>query len=195
MKEQGNKMSGDWLIEVLSEIEESNHSLDFTSLFERLIDVYGLRTVAYLGTGISTDRPDEPYFITTYTDEWVAHYKSQGYVEVDPVIQLGMRRILPIDWKDFAPLNGEVRNLFVEAAAFGLGRQGLSIPVHGRHGDRALFSITSDVSDQEWSDARRRFMRDFQVLAINIHAMALRLHGGWDNKTNLSPVSENAYAG
>ena len=50
-----------------------------------------------------------------------------------------------------------------------LGRQGLSFPIRGAHGEMALFSIHSHLSDDGWSEFRRDYMRDFQLLAYHFH--------------------------
>jgi len=145
------------------------------------------KTVAYLGTGVTSQPRQEPYLAVTYSSEWVERYRAQRYVEIDPVVQVGMRRVLPIDWADFGSANGKVRSFFGEAAEFGLGRKGLSIPIHGRHGARALFSITSDLNDRDCRSLRQHYMRDFQVLALHMHEVILRLEGHETEPPALSP--------
>lgn len=180
-------MADDWLFELFPKFEELNNTADAPRLFDQLLKIYGLKTIAYLGTGISRGKAHEPFVATTYPLDWVVRYRGQSYVDIDPVVQIGLRRMLPIDWRQFSTFDAQVRSLFGEAAEFGLGRQGLSIPVHGRHGDRALFSITSDLSDREWDAVRRRYIRDFQALAVYVHAMVLRLHGEPERVISLSP--------
>lgn len=175
------------LFDILAEIEQENGAPDLRSLFELISDAYGVKSVAYLGTGVGKLSGGEPYVAATYSLDWIERYKTRNYVEVDPVVQFGMRRMLPIDWQDFKTLNDTVRDFFGEATDFGVGRQGLSIPVHGRHGNRALFSITSDLSDRAWRSERQLYMRDFQVLALHIHAMLLRLEGAQIYTASLSP--------
>lgn len=84
-------------------------------------------------------------------------------------------------------LTAEVRSFFDEAAEFGLGRMGLSLPIHGRHCVRAHFSITSDLNDREWRSLRQRYMRDFQVLALHMHEVILLLEGHETEPSSLSP--------
>ena len=98
-----------------------------------------------------------------------------------------MRRMLPIDWDTFDRRDKNVRRLFGEAAEFGLGRRGISLPVHGQHGDRALVSITSDASDRDWRHLRLYYMRDFQMLALHMHQAILRLEGQRMETASLSP--------
>lgn len=166
------------LFELLAEIDEITHAAEVPALLAKLLDIYGLNSVAYLGAGIN-DRPGaDPYLAVTYSDEWVERYKAERFVDVDPAIQTGLRRMLPIDWDEFDRREGRVRRLFGEAGEFGLGRHGISLPVHGRRGDRALVSITSDVLDRDWEHLRLNYMRDFQLLALHMHQAILRLEGG-----------------
>lgn len=181
-------MTGDKFTRLLAEIEEVGNLLNLERLFEQIAKTYGLTTVAYLGAGIGKDEQQrEPYVAATYSLEWIERYKAQRYVEFDPVIQVGMRRILPIDWGDFASPTDRIRNFFGEAKEFGVGRRGLSIPVHGRHGDRALFSVTSNMSDRDWRLQNKHYMRDFHVLAVHVHAVLLDLEGAPIPNVRLSP--------
>ncbi len=51
------------------------------------------------------------------------------------------------------------------------------MPVHGRHGDSGLLSITSDAGERDWQRLRLHYMRDFQVLALHLHEVIPRLDG------------------
>lgn len=180
-------IANDLLFEVLSELEKLASPADLRQLFERLVNAYGLTSVAYLGSGLGETRPKAPYLAVTYSTEWVEHYLTQRFVEIDPTIQVGMRRLLPIDWASFDRSDLAVRRLFGEAQEFGLGKQGLSLPVHGQHRDRALVSITSNLSAREWRQLRPQYMRDFQVLTLHIHEAILRLEGSAPTQARLSP--------
>ena len=59
--------------------------------------------------------------------------------------------------------------------------------VHGRRGDRALFSVTSDLSARDWASAKLLYMRDFQVLATHIHDRVLGIEGHASETASLSP--------
>jgi DNA-binding CsgD family transcriptional regulator len=71
-----------------------------------------------------------------------------------------------------------VKQLFGEAQDFGIGRQGLTFPIRGSDGEVALFSVTSDLNDREWSDTRRTYIRDLQIIAHIIHSKASVLATG-----------------
>lgn len=179
-------MSGlDEVIDALSGVAESDQ---IPSFLRRLAQLYGLKTVAYLGTG-TLDRKApkrEPFFSVTYTNEWVERYRTRGYLGIDPAIQLGLRRLLPIDWDDFGNSDRALRQFFGEAREFGLGRRGISFPVHGCCGDRGLLSVTGDFSDPEWQWARRTMFRHFPIIASHLHDAILRAEGVVRSQPRLS---------
>lgn len=175
------------LFDLLSEIEELADPAAIPSVLANLLDNYGLKSFAYLGTGVSGGPAAVPYLAVTYSHEWVEHYKKERFVEIDPAVQIGMRRMIPIDWNTFDKSDERVHRLFGEATEFGYGRHGLSLPVHGQHGDRALVSITSDASDRDWRNLHHCFMRDFHLLAFHLHEAILRLEGGAEPRLKISP--------
>lgn len=165
------------LFELLEEIDNQADSSKISTILVKLLDIYDLKSVAYLGAGLTDQAERRPYLAVTYSPEWVEHYQTERFVDFDPAIQVGLRRVLPIDWAEFDREDEKVRRLFDEASEFGLGRRGISVPVRGRHGDRALVSVTSDAGERDWHHLRLRYMRDFQLLALHMHQAILRLEG------------------
>lgn len=155
----------------LEEVEQLADAEQIPALLQRVAERYSLKTVAYLGTGTLDRRVPrhEPYIAVTYSPEWVERYRARRYLNIDPAIQIGLRRLLPIDWDEFGKGGGSLRQFFGEAWEFGLGRRGISFPVHGYRGDRALFSVTADFNKREWQWARRTAFRHFPVIAAHLH--------------------------
>lgn len=175
-----------YLPTALDQISLAQDKEELESAVGDIVFQYNLKSVAYLATGFGGFRAT-PYLVVTYSPEWVEHYKRQRYVQIDPVVQMGFRRLLPIEWNEFERPKGDVLKFFGEASEFGLGTQGLTIPVHGRGGDRALFTITSDLSDRDWASAKFEYMRDFQVIAVHLHEKVLQLEGASPPTRALSP--------
>ncbi|QDC02793.1 LuxR family transcriptional regulator [Mesorhizobium sp. 8] len=173
---------------ILSYISEARRPEHVHPLLERVAAEYGMKTVAYLGAGTLTrgGPTREPYIAVTYSADWVNRYRAQGYLRIDPTIQVGLRRILPLDWDEFRERHGHLRQFFGESHEFGLGRQGLSFPVHGYLGDRALFSVTADFSNREWQWTRRTVLRHFPVIASHLHEAVLRTEGVLRGRPHLS---------
>jgi DNA-binding CsgD family transcriptional regulator len=174
--------------ETLADIADVRRADQISDLLARVSAAYGMKTVAYLGTG-TLDRQlprREPYLAVTYSSDWVDHYRTRGYVKIDPVIQTGLRRLLPVDWDEFSTADQALRRFFGEAAEFGLGRKGMSFPVHGYSGDRGLFSVTADFSEREWQWARRTVFRQFPIIATHLHDAVLRTEGVLRSQPHLS---------
>lgn len=157
------------------------------AILNTLRKLYELKTVAYLGFSMAVPTRRTPYLAVTYSDDWVDYYKQQRFIEIDPVVQIGFCHILPIDWQEFDRSHCRVRRMFGEAIEFGLGRHGISLPIYDKNGDRALVSITSDVSDREWHRLRLYYMRDFHLLALHLHQAILRLENHTEEGVRLSP--------
>lgn len=173
----------------LGEIGDVTDTGQLPVLLRRIALRYGLKTVAYLGTG-TLDRTAprrEPYIAVTYTMDWVKRYRRQGYLKIDPAIQVGLRRLLPIDWDEFDSKDRALRQFFGEAHDHGLGRRGISFPVHGCHGDSALFSVTADLGNREWRWARRTAFRQFPIVAAHLHEAVLRTEGILRSQPRLTP--------
>ena len=171
----------------LKEIGGAANQVMIEAVICSLASRYGVKSAAYLGAGISGMPASEPFLAVTYSADWVEHYKEHRYVRIDPVVSIGLRRLLPFDWTEFGEPEGVLKTFFGEASEFGLGRRGLTIPVHGRGGDRALFTITTDLSERDWKREKLHHMRDFQLLAVHIHDKVLELEGAPVSRAKLSP--------
>jgi DNA-binding CsgD family transcriptional regulator len=146
-------------------------------LMEKICAAYDLRSVAYFGLNVAKEARGEPYLAVTYSHEWVQHYRVENYVSIDPVIRDGFAALLPMEWNGDTAQSKKLRTFFGEAGEFGLGRLGLTFPIRGRAGDRALFTITSDVSPKEWRAQRLWLERDLQMLAFHLHQRVLVIEG------------------
>lgn len=162
------------LTETLDQVCEKE---SIPNLLESISRVYGLKTIAYLGVGATRICDTEPYIAVTYSSDWVAHYKQENYLFIDPVIREGFNRLMPLDWGNFDRSDVRTGQFLGEAVEFGLGRQGLTFPVRGLRGDRALVTITSEANDRDWQAVRRHYTRDFQALSGHLHEMVLRTGG------------------
>jgi len=157
------------------EADLSPQSLDeFVELMRRR---YGLANSVYLCPSFPGRSVADPFFTATYSAEWIAHYRTQRYASIDPVIKIGIRSVLPLDWARLPRRDKKVRRLFGEARDAGVGRQGVTIPVRGpTNGLWALFVATSNESDSEWGARRFELMRDLVLVAYYAHQRAYELH-------------------
>jgi DNA-binding CsgD family transcriptional regulator len=171
----------------VDQIQGIGRDASLLALSKDIVDRYGLQTVAYFASNIPRIAEHEPYLAVTYSPEWVDHYKRSGYEMIDPVLAKGFSSILPVDWSEIGMGDRKYKKLFGEANEFGVGRQGLTIPVRGRHGERALFTITTQDSDAEWRAKLKWMMRDFQSIAHHFHQLVLRVEGVKLDEVVLAP--------
>jgi DNA-binding CsgD family transcriptional regulator len=167
------------------EVDLTDQSLE--GFIDFIRNRYGLANSVYLCPSFRGFSLTNPFIVTTYSETWAEHYRSEGYVSVDPVNNVGARSVLPLDWSRLPRTDKKVLRMFGEAKDAGVGHQGLTIPVRGpKNGLWALFSVTSDESDVEWSSRRYDLMRDLVHVANYVHQRAYELH------TEEAPIDLNA---
>ena len=157
------------------ETDLSTQSID--SFIERIRRHFALTNSVYLCPSFTGHSMTDPYVTSTYRPEWTSHYKEQGYVFIDPVINIGARSTIPLDWSRLPRETKEVKRLFGEAKDAGVGHQGLTIPVHGpTAGHWALFIATSNETDILWDGRRHELIKDLLLIAHYVHQRAYELH-------------------
>ncbi len=138
---------------------------------------YGLANVAYLCPSFRGRSISDPFANMTYSDAWIEHYKSQSYASIDPVINVGARSLLPVDWARLPRGGKKIQRLFDEAREAGVGQHGVTIPVRGpTNGLWALFIATSNETETNWNARRFELVRDLVHVAHYVHQRAYNLH-------------------
>ncbi len=144
--------------------------------FLRSIKACGdISDVAYLAMLLPSRPSLEPYVLTTYSDAWSRHYFARQYFSVDPAISVGMSGILPFDWHSVPTLGRPSTRFFGEALDFGLAWNGLSIPIRGALGEKALFSINSPLLKTDWQDFKITHLAELTIFAYLFHLRILGL--------------------
>ena len=154
--------------------ENSEKATEICATLREAADAYGLQHIAYAGFNIPNQKRNTPFLAVTYKDHWVKHYIENSYFDIDPVITQGLKTILPVDWNTVDRSPKIVQQMFDEAEQSGVGNQGISIPVRGRSGDRAICCLTAKMRDYDWDRFKRQYIRDFQALAVYIHHSIVR---------------------
>ena len=150
---------------------------DFTEAVRKILESDGLRNSVYYCPTFRSRALDDPFVVVTYEKDWVAHYIQSNYAAVDPVVSTGARSLLPVDWSRFDRSNRKVVKMFNESREAGVGAQGLTIPLRGaENGMWALFSVTSNDSDREWTSHRQAIIADLVLIAHFLHQKASELH-------------------
>ena len=124
----------------------------------------------------------------TYSQEWVDRYVERDYLRMDPVILGSFQRFHPVNWKDLDWSSKAAKAFLLESISYGVGNQGLSIPVRGPNGQFALFTVNHSCSDEDWADFRDQHQRDLILISHQMNEKALEFDTGFDlTKPSLSP--------
>ncbi|AXS41407.1 LuxR family transcriptional regulator [Breoghania sp. L-A4] len=111
---------------------------------------FGFSHATYFGTRLPVHSGGNDVLVTTYSSDWISHYVSMDYRRLDPVLSLGSQVMAPLNWADIPRKDPAVRAFFDEAAAFGIGQQGLTVPMKGIFGNTILFSLNAHTGAREW---------------------------------------------
>jgi DNA-binding CsgD family transcriptional regulator len=163
--------------EVSATVDEISTLEQLEDFVRKIVQAYDLKHAVYYLPGVPGQEQVQPLSIITYPTDWVKRYFEADYLMVDPCVSEGFANLLPLDWMTYDKRPPRVKQLFGEATEFGIGRHGITFPIRGAGGESALFNVTSDLSDADWLEAKKTYMRDFQILAHTIHAKALLIRG------------------
>ncbi|MBW0003056.1 MAG: LuxR family transcriptional regulator [Hyphomicrobiales bacterium] len=163
--------------EVIDTIGAAKNVEELSSAISSLREPYGLANIVYHAVHIPGCAHTNPILILSYENAWVKRYTERDYFSLDPVIKSGRKAFLPIDWSETDRYSLVAQRFFSEAESFGVGRQGITIPVRGPSGERALLTVTSNASAEEWRGRRSTYIREFHALAHFVHDRAVKLSG------------------
>jgi DNA-binding CsgD family transcriptional regulator len=175
--------------DVTAAVDDISTQEQLDDLVNKIRRAYELKHAVYYMPGRPGPAGVKPVLVITYPQNWVTRYFEADYLGVDPVVAEGFASLLPIDWASLDKRAPRVKQLFGESIDFGIGHQGITFPIRGPTGESALFSVTSDLPDAEWADAKKTYVRDFQILAHTVHAKAMVIGGAKppDYRARLTP--------
>jgi len=110
---------------------------------------------------------------TTYPSDWVYRYQDAGHVDIDPVVKHISTSNLPVFWDDLNQ-GAEKHLVFDEARQHGLAN-GITVPVSGLNGDRALFSIATDIPPEKSREQRTATAGSVLMTALYLHEAVQRI--------------------
>ncbi|MCP3441073.1 LuxR family transcriptional regulator [Bradyrhizobium sp. CCGUVB14] len=89
---------------------------------------------------------EKPLVISTYPNNWVAHYVRSHYERLDPIITRSLNDTEPFQWGldvPSRPIAPAQRKFFDEASEFGI-RLGFTVPIHDEDGSVAALTFAAD---------------------------------------------------
>ncbi len=129
------------------------------------------------GSGGTLRREGRQFAAMSYTPDWVAHYLEANFASVDPVMAGAAGRFDPLDWSELDWRGTKKERFRNEAAEFGIGEQGYTVPIRGPSGQFAIFTINKTCNRETWAKLITEHRTDFLLLAHFAHQAVLKLHG------------------
>ena len=166
-------------------LDEASALEDLQLVVEEIRDRFKVSHAVYHWVNSSGDQ----YGCGTYESAWVQRYIEKEYLRVDPVISGCYQRFHPVDWRQLDWSQKQVRGFRNEAQQFGVGHQGYSIPIHGPHGQFALFTVSDHREDDAWDAFTDQHRRALILLAhaFNEKALEFEPEKTDDSNKHLSP--------
>jgi DNA-binding CsgD family transcriptional regulator len=146
---------------------------DLEETLKKIAADIGVCHISYLR--LSPDKSSDASLlaaIVTYSVPWQHRYFEKQYVLIDPVMAKGSNAVLPFDWDELVSDDPVVQAFFMDALSYGVGRNGISIPVRNRRGAYAVVSFTSNHSKQEWQEFKKSNMVKLQLISVLIDSAA-----------------------
>ena len=147
----------------------SNDDCDLAETLRAIASEIGVSHIAYLR--LSPDKSTDISLlvaVVTYSKSWQKRYFLKRYVTCDPVISYGRDTDQPFDWANLPLDDPRANAFFSDAVNYGVGRNGISIPLCGRRGVLALVSFTSDLPKGVWGDYTAANMPKLKLLSVLI---------------------------
>ena len=119
--------------------------------------------------------------VSGYPDDWRKHYLEFSYAEIDPTVTHCMSHVTPLCWDRIDVTNHarrrSAKRFMSEASDFGL-RSGASFPVHGCHGEAAMFSLASGEDHHQMHAHINEALPYVQLLTSYIHEAVRKICEG-----------------
>ena len=113
----------------------------------------------------------------SYTPDWMARYLEARFDNFDPVLHGACANFDPIDWSELDWEGANKQLIREEAADFGVGNQGYTIPIRGPNGQFAIFTINKRCDATTWQRLLGGCRNDIILLAHFTHQRMLQLAG------------------
>lgn len=130
---------------------------------------FDVLNLSYWFLGTSQNIPDRLTWLSTYDEGYTAVYMQEFTPFGDPAFATCFSRFLPLDWAELRDASDEARTIHSAAAAFGIGKQGISYPIRDPGFGDAMFSVNMDCADADWRTLRMEIVGVFHLFAHYFH--------------------------
>jgi len=177
----------DVLYDLKSKLDQADIDKDYNVALDAISTCYDIDNISYLGLMMPKLCTEEPFSVNSYKKSWVENYLSNEYLSVDLVIKDGLVSILPLDWAILQKKYPKTKTFFQDANGYGIGNNGITIPIRGMMGEFALFSVSINASNKNWEIYRKELLPELNMLSFYFHEMVMRGSGLVEPLPHLSP--------
>lgn len=160
---------------------------EITTALELLRDIGQYENVVYHMAYRTNSPTDMPYLKSTYPYSWLGTYLENQYQDIDPVIQDGFKRTEPFFWSELERTDPRLDDFFEAAYKHGAGRDGFSIPLTDKSQRKAMFSVTSNLSDEDFRKKIASERTTLEQIADILHRKAVIAVYGTEDGPSLAP--------
>ena len=144
---------------------------DLAETLRTVASEIGMSSIAYVRVSPDDSGDACPLFtIVTNSKIWKQRYSLKKFLGYDPVISHSGKIDEPFDWTNLPEDDPLTRALSADSRNQNVGRNGLSVPLHGRRSLVSVVSFTNDLSKQEWEAYKATNMNSLKLLAVLIDA-------------------------
>jgi DNA-binding CsgD family transcriptional regulator len=181
MSAQGKKGGkSDLLLKIVDE-------QDIENALRVLQDIGQYQHVIYHLAYRTNSPTDMPFFKSTYPYSWLGHYVHRQYSDIDPIILVGFQRTEPFFWSDLGQRTSAQEAFFQDAHDHGAGRTGFSIPLTDKANRKAMFSVTSNLGEEDWHRKIATERKMLEQVGDVLHRKAVTQVYGTEDGPALSP--------
>ena len=152
---------------------EGHPDFDIGLILDEIRTACGVDHVAYCGLSPALH---SAFGAVTYSEEWKTYYHHNNLIEKDPTLHVARRSIAPVEWSNLYA-SEEGSQFLNTASEFGLGKNGVTIPVHGPFGEVGFLSVTSSSSAKEWSGWYKSILSELHKYSVYAHDAVMQSHG------------------
>lgn len=156
------------IFDVIQKIDTQD---DLHPVMQMIADHFDIKHAIYFWTNST----GTIHHVGTYPEAWLKRYFELGYERQDPIVHACYHSFRPIDWQDLDWSSKAAQLIMNEAASFGVGPQGLTVPIRGPKAQYAVFTLSGSSSGEEWKAKCEAISADVLVLAHLLNDCVLEL--------------------
>jgi Autoinducer binding domain len=143
---------------------------DATHYLEDLAKRTGIKHFSYWLVSNQDGSPDDVIWISTYDPNYMSFYMSQYTPMGDPGFGVAIGKGSPLDWTHWQQDDPVTKTLLENAARYGIGKYGISLPFRDPYQNDILFSVNVESNDAEWETLRLHLVATYWPFLEQFHA-------------------------